>query len=194
MIVCGKPCVVYDVDVIGFAAIAAIGLAACYGVVLPATAGASQYGVLTAQIASAKARTQETNDRLCEANTAIATLEKGVAERTRAAPKPGALTAFMRRVASLAQEFGLQIEQVVPQPAQRAAGYRFAGVHYVARGTSLDFARFLDQLARETPYFVLREFSLRATESGTASGCRIDWTLRLYMLDDEPAERLEGQE
>ena len=187
MIVCRKPCVIYDVDVIAITALAAIGLAACFGVVIPATADASQYQELTARITAAKARTDAVNDHVQEVANTIGVLERGVDDRTRAAPKPGALTEFLRRVANLAQLSGLQIVQVVPQPTQRADGYRFATIRYTAHGNSRDFARFVDHLARDNPYFVLREFSIQAGPAADGSRCQLVWTLQLYMLDLEQA-------
>ena len=125
MIVCRKPCILYDVDVIALTALLAIGLAACFGVVMPAMADASRYQEFAARIKAAKSKTDETREHVQEVSNTIALLERGVDEQARAAPRPGALTGFLRRVATLAQDSQLEIIQVVPQPVSRAEGYRF---------------------------------------------------------------------
>ena len=184
MILCRKPCTLYDVDVIGLVALAAVGLAACFGVVLPARAGANEYRALAARISDADAKAQQAGQRIREVNAKVAALQQGVAERASAAPKPGAFTEFLQQVASVAQQCDLQIAQVVPQPTQLADGYRFADVHYVARGRSLDFARLLDQLARDNPYLRVLDFAIVGTADPQQPLCKLTWSLRLYMLEE----------
>jgi hypothetical protein len=61
----------------------------------------------------------------------------------------------------------------------------FNDVSFSGRGRSLDFARLLDQLARENPYFSLQEFSIKASPHPADPECDLSWTLRLYMLEDQ---------
>jgi hypothetical protein len=167
------------------AALVAIGLVGWLGVLTPARARATQYRALAARITDAKTKTEQTNVRVREINTEATRLREGVAGGTRAAPKPGALTSFLQRVATLAQEFDVQIVQVLPQPARRLDGYQVGVVGFSGRGSSLSFARLLDRLARENPYFELDDFSLARAADAADSRCTLSWTLRLYMLEDE---------
>lgn len=185
MIVCRKPCTIYDVDVIGIAALVVIALAACFGVIVPASANATEYRALSATIAAVKANAEQTNRQLRKVNGEIGLLRSGVAERTRAAPKPGALTPFLQRVASLAEECDLQIEQVLPQPVRQAGNYLVGEVHFSGRGTALNFAWLLEQLGRENRYHALQEFSITQANDPSDGRCNLSWTLRLYMLGGE---------
>jgi len=185
MIVCKKPCTIYDVDVIGVVALIAVGVAACLGVVIPATADASEFRALSAKIAQANSKTEQTGVRLSKVDLQIEELQRGVDEQTRLAPKPGALSPFLQRVASVAEGCNLRIHRVLPQPGQRADGYAIGDIRFSGAGSSLDFVRLLDQLARDNPYYALRDFSIRRSADSTDPGCALSWTLRLYMLDDE---------
>lgn len=186
MIVCRKPCTIYDVDVIGVAALVVIALAACFGVIVPARVNATEYRARAAQIAAANAQLEQTHGRLRKINAEITTLRSGVAEHMRAAPKPGAQTQFLQRVASLAKQCNLQIAQVWPQPTQMAKGYLLSDIRFSGRGTALDLARLLDQLARENPYQRLEDFAITHAADPEDPRCALSWTLRLYMLADDP--------
>lgn len=188
MIVCRRPCTIYDVDVIGVAVLVVIALAACFGVIVPASANATEYGALSARTAAAHAKTEQTSERLGALNAEIEMLRSGVADRTRAAPKPNAPTPFLQRVASLARDYDLEISQVLPQPVQEADGYLTTEVRFLGRGTYLNFIRLLDQLARDNPYHTLQDFSIRSAADQGDPRCALSWTLRLYMLEDRRLE------
>jgi Tfp pilus assembly protein PilO len=194
MIVARKPCVIYDVDVIGVVGLLVLGLAGWFGVVVPANANAIEYAALSAQIAVAETKLEQASQRLREVNTRIASLQSGVAERTRDAPKRTALTSFLQCAATVAEECDLQIVQVVPQPVREAEGYFVGDVSFTGRGTCLDFARFVDRLARRNPYHAVQAFAIeqRGGEADDAQ-CQLSWTLRLYMLGDEAPAEAEGQ-
>ncbi len=186
MIVCRKPCTLYDVDVIGLVVLLAIVLAACVGVILPAGAKASQHRELSAKIVSASAAADQTGERLRKVNREMKLLQSGVAGHMDSAPKPGALTPFLQRVASLAARCGLEIMQMLPQPVQQADGYRACVVSFSGRGRSRGFARLIHELSWDNPYFSLQSFSIKSSRHTTGSECELSWTLRLYMLEDEP--------
>ena len=189
MIVSRKPCTIYDVDVIGVAALVVTGLAAWFGVIVPASANATEYQALSARIAAAETKLEHAGEQLRNVNARITALQNGVADRTRDAPKSGALTPFVQCAASLAEECELQVAQVLPQPVRHADGYLIGDVWFSGRGTSLNFARFLDQLARVNPYHGVEGFSIkRSGGEPDDPECALSWTLRLYMLEDAPGE------
>jgi hypothetical protein len=185
MIVCRKPCTVYDVDVIGVVALLIIGAAACVGVIAPANANASERRDVTAMIATANVKSEETNSRLRSLNTEIKTLFAGVTQHAELAPRPGALTPLLHRVATLADEYDLQITQVLPQATHEVDGYLQADVWLSARGFSPDFLRLLDRLSRESPYCALRDFSIKRIGNSADQRCQLSWTIRLHMLVSE---------
>lgn len=187
MIVCRKPCTIYDVDVIGIVALLIIGAAAGVGVIGPADANASERRDVTAMIATANVKSEETNSRLRSLNTEIKTLYAGVTQHAELAPRPGALTPLLHRVANLADQCDLQITQVLPQATQEVDGYLQADVWMSARGYSLGFLRLLDQLSRENPYCALRCFSIKRVGNSADERCQLSWTIRLHMLASEAA-------
>ncbi len=184
MIVARRPCTLYDVDVIGAAVLAVIALAAAFGVVLPAGVHATEYRDLSASIVAANATADQTGERLRGVNREMEALQEGVAGHMLAAPKPGALTPFLQRVASLANRCDLRIMQVLPRPVQPADGYLTCDVAFTGRGRSLDFARLIHELSWDNPYFSLREFSIKAPRNDLQPACELTWTLRFYMLED----------
>ncbi len=189
MIVCRRPCTLYDVDVIALVALAAMALAAYFGVILPGGATTAQYRDLSAGIAGANAAADQTAERLHAVNQEVEVLQSGVLNRARAAPKPGALTAFLQRVANLAIRYDLRIVQVLPQPARQVGGYLLSDVCFSGRGRSLALARLLDQLACENPHFSLQSFSIKGSPDPADPECELSWTLRLHMLQDETCQR-----
>jgi hypothetical protein len=185
MIVARKPCTLYDVDVIGVTILTVIALAACFGVILPTGSNASAYRDVSARIVSANAVGDETGERLRNVMREIKMLQAGVAEHLDAAPKPGALTPFLQRVASLAVQCELRLAQVLPQPMKQADGYLTCDVSFSGQGRCLAFARLLDELSADNPYFSLQDFSIKASRNAAQPVCELSWTLRLYMLEDE---------
>jgi cell division protein FtsB len=184
MIIARKPCTVYDVDLIGIAALVVVVLAACFGTVIPASANANEYQAVRARIAVAHAKLQQASGQLRKLNAEIAALRSGVGERMRSAPKPGALTPFLQRVARLAEQCDLQLAQVVPQATREAAGCVLSDVRFSGRGSALSFIRLLDALARENPYHALQSFQIKQAGNLADPRCTLSWTLRLYMLED----------
>ena len=186
MIISRKLCTIYDVDVIGIAALILIALAAAFAVFVPARASAGQRRALATKIAAANTTAEQVNSRLRTVNAEIGLLQSGVAVRAETAPKPGALTPFLQRVAQLAEQYDLQITQVLPQPTQAAAGYLFTDVELSAHGSTRGFLRLLDQLARENPYCSLQHFSIKHLQTPGEQRCQLSWTLRLHMLAPAP--------
>lgn len=193
MIVCRRPCTIYDVDVIGVVSLLMIGAAAWVGVIGPADANASERRGVTAMIAAANVKSEETNSRLRGLNTEIKTLFAGVAQHAELAPRAGALTPLLHRVATLADQNDLQITQVLPQATQEVDGYLQADVWMSARGFALDFLRLLDQLSRESPYCALRDFSIKHVGNSADQRCQLSWTIRLHMLVSEAADPTKEQ-
>jgi hypothetical protein len=184
MIVCRKPCTLYDVDVIGLAVLLVIVLAAWFGVILPAGAKAAEHRELSAKIVSAAAAADQTGEHLRRVSREMELLQIGVAGHMDTAPKPGALTPFLDRVASLATRCGLEIMQVLPRPVRPADGYLACVVSFTGRGRGLDLARLIHELSLDNPYFALQSFSIKSSPHSSGGECELSWALRLYMLED----------
>jgi hypothetical protein len=152
--------------------------------VVPAGADAGECRGLSAELAEADTRVEETETQLRKVSAQIERLQAGVMEQARVAPKAGALAPFVQRVASLAEECNLQIVRVLPQPVQAADGYLIGDVRFTGQGSSLDFVLLLDRLARENPYYALRDFSIVRPRGAADAHCQLSWTLRLHMLGE----------
>lgn len=185
MIVCRRPFKLYDTDVIGLVVLGVIALAACIGVILPARANTTEHRELSDKINAANAAAEQTAQRLHAVNREVGMLQSGILDRALAAPKSDALTPFLQRVASLAIGCDVRIVQVLPYPAQSGDGYLYSDLSFSGRGRCLDFARLLDQLARENPYFSLQDFAIKGAANPTDPSCELSWTLRLRMLEGE---------
>jgi hypothetical protein len=190
MIVCRKPCTVYDVDVIGMAVLVVLSLAACFCVVIPAGKNGDEYRVLSTEVSSTRNAIAQANGRLRQVNAEISLLEKAVSERTRAAAKPGELTPFLHQVVSLAEACDLEVAQVLPEPVRRSGGCLVGEARFSGRGNVVDFLRLLDQLGQKTPTFALKAFSIKGAGKPDDSRCILSWTMRLYMLDDASTDDL----
>jgi hypothetical protein len=184
MIICKKPCTIYDVDVIGIALLVVIAIAAWFGVVVPATADATESRTLSARTAEAIKKTEGTDTRLGSVRAQIRSLQNGVDAQIRSAPHPGSLTTFLQRVASIAEECGIEIVRMLPRPTQRTDGHLVGELQLSGRGLSLNFVRLLDRMARELPYHSLQDFTIKQPTAATDPRCTLEWTLRLHMLDD----------
>jgi len=187
MIVCRRPGMVFDVDVIGLVALGVIVAAAWVGVLAPMRANATELRALHARIDAASEKTVQTNSRLHKVNMEAATLERGITERLHDAPGPSALTPFLHRVAALAELYGVELEQMVPRPAQQVGGCAAADIRFSGHGAVPAFLRLLDQLWREVPYIALQELTISGAADPALSGSTICWTLRLHMPGDSGA-------
>jgi hypothetical protein len=193
MILCRKPCVLFDVDVIAGAILLVIALASYFGVIRPAYANAAGYRDLAAKIEAANAQVSATSEKLSVVHGQVERLREGVALQSEAAPKADALTPFLGRIADLADECGVTIAQVAPRPLRRNDGYLSGDIFFTGTGGSLGFARLLNRLSCEHPYFTLEEYSLKRAAGAGSQACELVWTLRLYMLEEGAADRKGGQ-
>ena len=193
MIVCRKPVVLYDVDIIAGSILLVIALASYFGVIVPASANATGYRELAAKIEAANGDVSSASTKLSAIHAQIEQLRAGVARQSEAAPKADALTPFLGRIPDLADECGLTLVQVVPRPVKRNEGYLSDDIFFTAKGGSLGFARLLNRLACEHPYFTLEDYSIKRMSGRGQQLCEITWTLRLYMLEDGPANQKGGR-
>lgn len=193
MIVCRKPFTLFDVDVIAIAALVVIALAAYFAVLRPAQGNAAEYRDLSAKIETANKQVAATSEKLTAVHAQTENLLEGVTLQSRAAPKIDVLNPFLRRITTLAVECGVTITQVVPRPVRRNDGYLSNDIFFTGTGGSLGFIRLLDRLACEHPYFTLEEYALKRAGARAEQPCEIAWTLRLYMLEEVPEPRKEGQ-
>lgn len=181
MIVCRRPVLIFDVDLIGATVCAALFGLGYLGGVQRVRADWESLGALRARAVAADRACQAVRARLSEAQRTAATLRAAIENRAAEVPGPEALSAFLSRVGVLAAESDLMVQQVAPQPMQVEGAYVVCEIRMSGSGRSLDFIRFLDRLARDSSYHVVRGFRITGA-GGQEPNCALSWTLRLYML------------
>src|SRR5262249_54886955 len=148
---------------------------AWFAVMAPMNANRAELARLTSAISLADAAIQRSDDSHRRADTDIRRLREGVADQTRRAPTAAALPQFLQRAATLSDDYGLQIAQVLPQPVQRLDGRIVCDIQVTARGDLLGLARLLDRLRRENPYFSLLDYSVARGKDQAEERCTLTW-------------------
>lgn len=184
MILLQKP-LIFDVDVLGGVGLVVFALVAWIGIIAPVQAQQDDQRALRQSTNVAEAALQRAAERQRATEDDIRRLRAGINTQTGRAPIAAALPQFVKRVALLAEDYGLKVTQIVPQPARKVENRLVSDVQVSARGDLIGFARLLERLRRETPYFALIDYSISSGKDGDASQRAITWTLRLNMLPDE---------
>jgi Tfp pilus assembly protein PilO len=193
MIVCKKPCTIYDVDLAGLSALTVLGLLTYFVVVLPVRTHWDTYRELSARQHSSETAIRQTDGQLRKAESDIARLQAAIVKLSRQAPQAGSLPQFLSRATVLAEGAQLEVFQVVPHATRAVDECLVAEIEMSGRGHSLDFVRFLDTLARENPYQSLQQFSITRREESDDGVCDLSWTIRLRMLPVKSPAYTEGQ-
>jgi hypothetical protein len=190
MIVCKKPCTLYDVDVLGAAGVLVLTLAAWWLVVAPWQHMWRDYQALSA--ARVVATTQ-----LCDDVKELERFEQGLTQLDELVtadfgdiPRSDSVSQLLRKITALAEGEKLELLNVTPQPATPSGAYLVSDIKVGARGHSRDFIRFLDRLARENPYQSLLTCSINRAAQTAPGICEFDWTVRAYLLP--PAKNARG--
>ena len=192
MILCKKPCVLYDVDAAGILALVVLGVAAYLTAFVPLAEHESALRAIRADLVATRTATEQTGDRLARSEEDVELLRTHVAARVVEAPTAASITQFLSRAAALAGESNLQVLQVTPAPTKPTGDHLTSDIRMTARGHSLDFIRFLDRLARSNPYQTLERFSITRSEKATSGTCGLAWTIRLHILPPDFPVPTEG--
>ncbi len=188
MILCKKPCVLYDVDGIGIGVLTLLGAAAYLIGIAPLQVQQSALREVRSEWTTARAATQEAGDRLAQVHRDLEQLKTYLTAGVAEAPTTASLTPFLSHVAALAGEANLQLLQVVPAPTKTTGDHITSDIRMSGRGGSLDFIRFLDRLSRANQYQTLQAVSITRAKGAAGATCGLSWTLRLHMLpEDFPA-------
>lgn len=184
MIVCKKPCTLFDVDLLGLGVLAALGVAAWWLVVAPWQQMWSEYAILAAQRATADAGLQTDSRTWDRYQQGLSDLQRTVAGQLDAAPRAATLAQQLRRMTELAETSHLEVTSVAPQPAAEQGAYLVSDIAVSGRGRAHDFILFLDRLAQENPHQSLEACAVRRS-LGEGDICDLAWTIRMYLLPDQ---------
>ncbi|MEW6200131.1 MAG: type 4a pilus biogenesis protein PilO [Planctomycetota bacterium] len=192
MIVCRRPYTLYDVDLIGLAALAAIGAAAWFLVVAPWGDTWNRYRGLLTRRAAVETQLQHDLADLQRFEADLARIQRAAAEQTGRVPTAASVAQLLRQVTDLAQGAELELLSVAPQAMQRDGPYLVHEIQLAGRGRSRDFFLYLDRLAREIPYQSLQNCSISRAATSAEPTCDLAWSLRLYLLPEAPAPATGG--
>jgi Tfp pilus assembly protein PilO len=195
MIVCRKPCTLYDFDLLGATGLVVIALATWWAVVAPWRQMWSEYSRLAAVRDSTERALQKEVAALDRFEQGLAQLEDAVASEADDVPRSAAYAQLLKRMTDAALDARLDLLDVSPQPIVARGPYLVSDVKLGGRGRSQDFIRFLDRLAQENPYQALQACSLTRAAQPDAQGtplCELSWTVRLYLLPGGPRDAVGG--
>lgn len=184
MMLLRRPVPVFDVDLIGVSLVAALLVAAHWGVIEPLRARAESGRRLSSQIAKSERTLVQSGAALSAIQADIGRLESAIADQLARTPRANALPETLAMVDRLATTWRLQVTQVIPAPTQTHETCTTTDVRFVGMGRSADFIGFLDALARVHPYHTLDTFELVRVRGQEEERCRLKWTLRFYALAD----------
>jgi len=195
VIVCRKPCTLYDFDLLGVAGVVVAALAAWWVVVAPWRQMWNEYrGLVGVRERTERALQQETA-ALDRFEQGLAQLGDAVAAEADEVPRAAAYAQLLKRMTDAALDAQLDLLNVSPQPVVARGPYLVSDVKLGGRGRSQDFIRYLDRLAQENPYQALQTCALtRAASPGAPAAplCDLSWTVRLYLLPAGSSESTGG--
>jgi Tfp pilus assembly protein PilO len=189
MIVTRRPCTIYDVDVVGSAVLAVLGLAAWLLVAAPWQRTWRTYRELRTQQTVAEQRLQNDVVDGERYQRELADLEQLAHTQASQVPCLNSLPQLLSKMTAIAKDAHVELLNVAPQPALTDGAYLVSDIRIVGRGTSHDFLYFLDRLAQDNPYQSLRTCSIARSVAAPEPTCELNWAVRLYMfpLADPPA-------
>ncbi len=189
MILCRRPCRLYDVDVAGVVALALIGVATWWVAARPSWRAWERHTQLAAACVAAEARLDADTRALDSFERELQRLNTVVASQADRAPAADSLSQQLRNMTLSAEQEQLTLLNVAPQPSQHRGPYVITDVTVGARGPSRAFLRFLDHLAQTDPYQSLRAFSIARPAGADPNQCDLNWTIRFYLLAEPELAR-----
>jgi Tfp pilus assembly protein PilO len=186
MILCQRPRL-YDVDLMGLFGALILVAAGLWLALAPWQRTWSTYKRLATARAAAQERVHQEIVKLERFERGLAPLEDTVQTQATHVPTADSFSRLLGQMTDVARASNLELRNVAPQPAVPNGMYLVSDVLVGGRGQSQDFIRFLDRLAQENPYQMLRSCSIVRSPADTQATCELTYTLRLYLLPGTPA-------
>lgn len=185
MILMRKPLRVFDVDVLGVAVLVVLGVGAYLTAVVPGRAQAKQRRSLKMDAESVEAQVCSVEERLRAIERLTRELRDVVARRVDSSPVRSEINAIVNHIVADAEQAGLRIASVEPEPAERVGDTYVSAVSVIASGRQPDCVAFLDALAMRHPYHSIESLSLVRQPDLAEFRCRIVLRVWLHVLPDE---------
>lgn len=182
MIVCKRPCTLYDVDLMGLAGLAGLAVAAWFLVIAPWQRLWSEYRAVSEARIAAEAGLQADIRELRAFEQGLAQIEATTTGQVDDVPRAAELATLLRQMTDIAAAERLALLNVAPQPLAREGEYLVTDIEVTARGTSHDFLRFLDRFAQANPHQSLQACTIERHPEQPDPTCQLSWMVRLYLL------------
>jgi len=185
VIVCRRPCTLYDVDVLGTLGLVALGIGAWWLVLAPWQQTWSEYRELSTRHAAAVTHLQQEIHELDRFEKELTQIEQVVASQSEQIPRATAISRLLREMTDIAKQSHLELLNVAPQPLADEGDYLVNDIEVTGRGSSHDLIRFLDRFALRNPHQALRACSITHPATAQDATCEVTWSVRLYLLPGE---------
>jgi Tfp pilus assembly protein PilO len=182
MIIMRRPMLVFDVDAVGLAGAILVGGLAAWVAAEPFVQHALAIRQTQAELQLAEPARRRLMQQLQGTHDDVQRLRQAVEALQAQTPQNDAVAGFVQQIARTAASHRLELLNVTPGPIQTEGQRLACDIVVDGRGHSLDFVAFLDDLARRNPYHALHAFSITRAVTPDDAACRLQWTLRLYML------------
>ncbi|MFO0840302.1 MAG: hypothetical protein U1D55_17480 [Phycisphaerae bacterium] len=183
MIVLRRPITLFDVDIVGVAAAAAL-CGALLAIALPMLSRSGESQRLRGLLAAAQEEERRTASALTALRHQLTDL-KTVADQERASIAPvSSLADALAGFAEIARALGIELTQLAPQPAKPDGPLVAVEIRLAAKGSAADCMRLLERMRTQYPWLTFEAFSLESSESG-GGACQFACTIRWLA---QPAE------
>jgi Tfp pilus assembly protein PilO len=188
-----RPCLVFDVDLIGAGGILVFIAAIGWLLIDPRLGNAQTIHDIHRELALSEPQRRDLVQELQATYEDIASLRKAVAAHEGQAPHSNAVPQFISEVMAVAAADRIKILTISPGQIQTQPEYLYCDILVDAEGGSVDFIAFLTALAARNPHQSLHSFSLTRAPGPGPGPCRLNCTLRLYMLPDAGQKPAAGE-
>lgn len=181
MILLRRPFPIFDVDLIGIVMIGIVAIIAYLTIYVPARAVGQVDQQLAVAVQTTQAAITRSSDRLDRARAEQHDLSRKVESRERNLPKAGETSDFPRHIATAAEENGVTVQQLAPNPPRNTEQGMVFDIQVVARGGLAQFIGMLDDLRRKCPHMQVRDFSIAHGPDAAEPASTLSLTLRIYL-------------
>ncbi len=181
MIIARRPCLIFDVDLIGLAALLGLAAMAWFVAIRPQQQDARKLAQLALQLDQARLTLQQKRDQLRAVQDQTERLAGLLARGKRTEPPARSMAEHVSLVLAAAGRCGLDVIDFTPTDP---SGDDPAGLTLRCRGTSRAFLEFLRTCARREPRHRIERFAIRVRGDGV---CELECVMR-FIKPTQPPE------
>lgn len=182
MIITHRPITIFDVDLVGAGSLLVLILGGCFAIGAPAMHNHAECRQIRADILKSQSEIARLETARRQMEMSLPRYRESLSRRAARIPLVEGLSPYLARIASCADESGIEIMQLQPGPLQKSADGVQSDIRVTARGSFRGFAHFLDRIRRENDCQQIVDLAIGG--GGAPEGaCSLTWTVRLNMLE-----------